>query len=538
MLFTVISKEAKQLLSDKGFLLIALIQPITFIVMFGSSFQEGDIGHLNTVVIDEDHTNFSHYVLDAANRSERFDLVPASDSLEKDMERLNKSEIRTIIIIPKGFEESLSNGTTAEIKVYADTSNFLAYVAINFGKMEIVSGPLKNITYDLLIEVEEKKEEGKDKIDEIKAIFNEIEKENELLQTDIDKLKNETNSIDTSELEELNKEIKLYLNNQTTSINQTLNSFDLLINQLTTLKAFNQTEEQKKVLLILQLSVMRNSFNSSLSGISNLTNSIDNIDFSDITDSNLSDKIEERTKKIKSLFEEADSISKEINLDFEMLKQKFLSEPLIINENKLFGPIRYFDYLGAGVLSLIIFFIGLMAPALNIVSEKEKNTLYRISTTPASSLTIFLGKFILFILFGFLEMMYTLFLAIFLYDLRITGSIYATIVILFLLSCAAISIGLFISSRIKSMQQALVMIPLIIIPSFLISNSFFPPEVMPDFMLYVSKITPMTFSNHALNSIMIKGFSLHEILPDIYVLIAFTLIPLILFIWSYRRMKY
>lgn len=75
MLSTVIKKEAKQLFSDKGFLLIALIQPIIFIVMFGSSFQEGDIGHLNTVVIDEDNTTFSQYVLDAANRSERFDLV-------------------------------------------------------------------------------------------------------------------------------------------------------------------------------------------------------------------------------------------------------------------------------------------------------------------------------------------------------------------------------------------------------------------------------------------------------------------------------
>lgn len=454
------------------------------------------------------------------------------------MIRLNKSEIRVIIIIPKGFEEGLSNGTPAKIKVYADTSNFLAYVAVNFGKMEIVSGPLKNITNDLLGDVEEEKTEGKEKIDEIKAIFKEIEKENELLQADINQLKNETSSIDTSELEELNNEIKQYLNNQTTSINQTLTSFDLLINQLTTLKAFNQTEEQKKSLLILLFSTLKENITSSQEGILDLISSIDNIDFSDITDSNLSDKIENRTKKIKNLFEEADRISKGINLDFEMLKQKFLSEPLIIDEDKIFGPIRYFDYLGAGVLSLIIFFVGLMAPALNIVSEKEKNTLYRISTTPASSLTIFLGKFILFILFGFLEMIYTLFLAIFLYDLRITGSIYATIVILFLLSCAAISIGLFISSRIKSMQQALVMIPLIIIPSFLISNSFFPPEVMPDVMSYVSKITPMTFSNHALNSIMIKGFPLKDVLLDVYVLIAFTLIPLILFIWSYKRIKY
>ena len=223
---------------------------------------------------------------------------------------------------------------------------------------------------------------------------------------------------------------------------------------------------------------------------------------------------------------------------FQKLEKKFLSEPIKIEDIAMQGPIKYFDYLGAGVLSLIVFFVCLMAPALNIISEKEKNTLYRLSTTPVSSITVFLGKFLVFISFGIIEMFYTLFLAIWIYDLRITGSIYAVILILSLLACASISIGLLISSRVKTMQQALVIVPLIVIPSFMISHSFFPPDIMADFMNYVAYITPMTFSNNALNAIMIKGFTLNQVIPDILALIGFSIIPLFLFIWSYRKIRY
>ena len=230
--------------------------------------------------------------------------------------------------------------------------------------------------------------------------------------------------------------------------------------------------------------------------------------------------------------------SDEIDFGFEGLQKDFLMEPVIVNSEEVYGETTYFDDLGAGILSLIVFFICLLVPILNIISEKESNTLYRLSTTPVNTSVVFLGKFFLFLIFGFIEMMYTLVLAIVLYDLKITGSIYDVVLILTLLACASIAIGLFVSSRVSTMQQALVITPVLVIPSFLISNSFFPPDVMPVFMDYLSKITPMTFSNHALNNVMIKGFSLSFVWFDLLALFLFMLIPLGLFIWSYRRIRY
>ncbi len=537
MLFTVLKKESKQLLSDKGFILIALIQPIILIIMFGSSFSGGDINHLKTAVIDLDNTTFSGYVVSAINSSEFFSIVSLNNPLEKDLERLNKSELRSVIVIPKGFQKSINNKSTGEIKIYLDSSNFLTYKSLSSAKIGIAKNSLQNITEDILGNIESEKEHGKEKIDRLKKIFKDVETDADSLDLELNKLRSESENSNITELKNLVTRIKDSLNELDNSLNQSIYAFDQLIDSLQSLKTVNQTEEAKKLIIISQISSINSGFSDSRNGIADLKDQINNIGIPDANKVN-TQEIEKKLESIKNSFNKADNLSKNINFNFNMLDKNFLSEPITINETAIYGDLRYFDYLSAGVLSLIIFFVCLMAPALNIIYEKEENTLYRLSTTPASSFTIFFGKFILFMVFGFVELVYTFSLAILLYGMRISGSIYDSLLILGLLASSSISLGLFISSRVKTLQQALVIVPVIVIPSFLISNAFFPPDIMAPYMKYVSYITPMTYSNHALNAIMIKGMAIKDVLTDIYALLGFTIIPLVLFIWSYIRIKY
>ncbi|MFA5856225.1 MAG: ABC transporter permease [Candidatus Pacearchaeota archaeon] len=538
MIRAILYKEFKHLLSDKGFLLIAMIQPLVFIIMFGSSLQGGDINHLSTVVLDMDNSNYSKYVIDATNKSEFFDIVSTTGTLEENMIKLNNSEIRAIVIIPGGFQENVTKRNAGQILIYLDSSNFMTYSSLKGAKVEIARDTLKNITTDILDELEQEKDEGKKKIDDVKAIFEDIKKESELLEKEIDDLKNESSSINFTEMKQIVNEMNSSLDEQLKSLKDTKSAMDNIISVLNTLETNNATEKVKKETVIAQLSLINNGIDSSIIEIRRNIVKIEKINSSKIKDPMFSKKIEDRLNYIKERFEEADKKSKDINLNFDNLDKDFLSEPISMDEIAIHGPINYFDYLGAGILSFIVFFVCILAPALNIISEKEENTLYRLSTTPASSLTIFIGKFIVYISFGFVEMAYTLLLAIFLYDLRITGHFYEVIIILTLLACSAIAIGLFISSKVKTTQQALGIFPLIVIPSFLISNSFFPEDIMAEYMTYISYITPMTFSNHALNAIMIKGYTLSQIWPDILILCGFIIVPLTFFIISFKRLKY
>jgi len=536
MLYTVLLKEAKHLFSDKGFLLIALIQPVIFIIMFGSSFQGGDINNLDTILIDNDQTEFSEYVKLAAHKSEFFNVNNFEGTLDGALSRLNKSEVRAVIFIPDGFGNNINNTKTGELDLYIDSSNFLTYSSLSGAKVEIIKDTLQNITENILDSLEEQKETGKIKLDEVKSIFDDLENETVDLNADLEELEKLKN-LDIDELRDMTNTLDTFLTEQKDALTQTINSLDQIIIAINNVEASNHTEALERDAIAEQISLLRTGFSESSEELKDISEEVDGIHIP-LVDPSITTSIEARLRTIKDMFEDAQELADDVDFDFEKLEKKFLSEPLKLNEKTSHGPIKYFDYLGAGVLSLIVFFVCLMAPALNIISEKEKNTLYRMSTTPVSSLTVFVGKFLLFITFGFMEMLYTLFLAIVIYDLRISGSIWNVIIILSLLACASISMGLFISSKVKSMQQALVIIPLIVIPSFLISHAFFPPDIMAGFMNYVSYITPMTFSNHALNAIMVKGFGLSDVLRDISVLLAYTFVPLFLFIWNYRRIRY
>ncbi len=538
MLSTVIKKETRQLFSDKGFLIISLIQPIIFIIMFGSSFQSGDINHLDTIIIDDDNTLFSRYVLDATENSEFFDVVEFSGFLEEAINKLKKSQVRAVIFIPKDFERNINNTEAGEIKIYLDSSNFLTYSSLSGAQIEIAKDSLMNITNDILGELESEKNDKEKIIGEIRDIFDEVEIEAEVLEDDLNKLKNETN--EDSEIGDFEKSIKKFKSGVSRSRDDLIHlqeAFETIVLTLDSMDSMNSSDAIKRDMIVTRLQEMNVDFNYSIEDTEELLDELNKIEIPEINET-LTEVIEDRMKYIEDKLRDAEKKSDNVDFGFKKLEKKFLSEPIKLEEIASSGPIRYFDYLGAGILSLIVFFVCLMAPALNIITEKEKNTLYRLSTTPLSSLTLFIGKFIVFISFGFVEMAYTLLLAILIYDLRITGSIYSVVFILFLLACSAISLGLLISSKVKTMQQALVVVPLVVIPSFLISHSFFPPDIMADFMNYVAYITPMTFSNHALNAIMIKGAGLTDVIGDIIALIGFIVIPLFLFIWSYRNIKY
>jgi len=537
MLFTVIKKEAKQLLSDKGFLIISLIQPIIFIIMFGSSFQGGDINHLDTIVINEDNGRFSEYVTSAVENSDFFEVINFSGSFKEAMKKINKSEVRALIFIKKGFSENIDNVEAGEIEVYLDSSNFLVFNSLSAAKIEIAKNSLLNITNDILKELEQEKNEKEKTFKGIKVIYDKIEIEMDLLEIYMKELKEDMNNGNISKFERSLKELKDGINDSKNSLIEVQNAFDGITLTLNSMVMTNTTNIIKRAIILESISNMSFQFNGTIDETQSLIKELDSIKFPE-TNSILEKKIESSFDKILNFSKDMKEKSDKVNFEFKKLKRSFLSEPLKLKNTATYGPLKYFDYLGAGVLSLIVFFVGIMAPALNIISEKEKNTLYRVSTTPISNFTFFVGKFLIFACFVFLEMIYTLILAIWLYDLRIEGSIYSVIFILFLLTCASISIGLWISSKIKSMQQALVIVPLIVIPSFLISHAFFPADIMPDFMNYIAYITPMTFSNHALNAIMIKGFSLNQVMPDILALLGFLFIPLILFIQSFKKIKY
>ncbi len=533
MILSVIKKEAKELLQDKGFLALAIIEPIIFILIIGSTFQNSP-ENISTVIVDHDNSVFSHYAILGIDESDVYNVLEVvNTSLEEQINRVNRSEIRAVIYIPRNFTEEINNSETATIETYFDSSEFIIYAFLSGAQGEIIKNSLKNITSDIVNDIESERDYNKLKIDEIKTLFDTIESQISSLENNFNESEKSKEDY-TLKVNETINNIREKLNTQLNFFNETENSISTIILSLQSLNTSNNAQRDS---IISGLQGIRASLSSIGDG---LTDSISKLNDASLS-GNFSSKtniIRDKLNLMKGQFYNAEALSRDVNIDLSRLRSAFLAEPILINERAVHGKITYFDSLAPGILSFIIFFIALTAPTINVIKEKENNTLYRLSTTPSSGTVIFTGKFMIFLVFGFIEIIYTLLLAIIIYDVRISGSFFDTIAILFLVACSAISLGLFISSKIKTIQQGLLAIPMIIVPFFLVSRTFFPGDFLPVYMKYVSYLSPLTFSTHALREIMLKGTALVNVLGDIAVLLLYIFIPLILFIISYRRIKY
>jgi len=93
---------------------------------------------------------------------------------------------------------------------------------------------------------------------------------------------------------------------------------------------------------------------------------------------------------------------------------------------------------------------------------------------------------------------------------------------------ASIGLGLLVSSTVKTMTQAAMVIPLLVVPSILISQVFAPVETMPEIMQMLANFTPLFHANIALRQIIIKGSGLGQVMPQLISLFVYMVTALVL----------
>jgi ABC-2 type transport system permease protein len=116
------------------------------------------------------------------------------------------------------------------------------------------------------------------------------------------------------------------------------------------------------------------------------------------------------------------------------------------------------------------------------------------------------------------------------------GSIWNVILINLLLALVALSLGILLSTFAASEFQMMQFIPIAVIPQVFFAG-IFPLEGMANWLQAFAKIMPMYYAGDALRGVMYKGFSLSEISGDIFALIIFAAIFIILNIFALKKYR-
>ena len=150
----------------------------------------------------------------------------------------------------------------------------------------------------------------------------------------------------------------------------------------------------------------------------------------------------------------------------------------------------------------------------------------QILVSPIKSHEIIIGKVIPYILVSFLVASAVLMFAQIVFNVPVRGSMLLLALLSLVFIYASLSLGVFISSKAKTQQVAL-MLSLVgtLLPSILLSGFIFPIFAMPKVLQYLSYIVPAKYYLIIVRGILLKGIGIQYLYaPVIFLFIFGTLL--------------
>lgn len=213
-----------------------------------------------------------------------------------------------------------------------------------------------------------------------------------------------------------------------------------------------------------------------------------------------------------------------------------LIKPFIIKTEGLVpGEQNYFQFMAPGIIAMVVVMAVMIGLATSISREKELGTLDGILVAPISRLCIILGKALSQTTRGLLQGSIVLLLSIFLFGVKIYGSIPLVALLLFLGVFSFIGLGILISAIAAEQETAMMIMMTLTFPMIFLSGVFFPIEQMPGFMQIISRILPLTYTIEALRKVIILGAGISSLGKELTILITFGAITLAIAVPVFKR---
>ena len=119
---SVARKEFLHIIRDKRVLVLLLVLPPLFTIIFGYAFEAGDPTGVPALLINRDQTERTQRFVDVALKNKTFawKIAPPETTNEQD---LIGRHVEAALLIPKGWSESLVNGDPIPLPIYVDGSD-------------------------------------------------------------------------------------------------------------------------------------------------------------------------------------------------------------------------------------------------------------------------------------------------------------------------------------------------------------------------------------------------------------------------------
>lgn len=169
-----------------------------------------------------------------------------------------------------------------------------------------------------------------------------------------------------------------------------------------------------------------------------------------------------------------------------------------------------------GLILMISMLQTVVLSSLSIAREKEQGTFEQLLVTPLSTGEILFAKALVPMLIGCFQSGLIFAACLWWFEIPFAGRFTQILLIegLFLLS--VVGLGLAISAYAKSMQQALLLVIVCLVPMVLLGGLFTPVENMPDAVQVLTWIDPLRFGLVAIRRVYLAGAGWAEVLRSVW----------------------
>jgi ABC transporter DrrB family efflux protein len=193
------------------------------------------------------------------------------------------------------------------------------------------------------------------------------------------------------------------------------------------------------------------------------------------------------------------------------------------------------DFLIPSIIALIVFQGAAMGMGRAIAGERQDGSLTRVFLTPTSNTTIIAGTVLFYSIFETVRSCIIVAVSVIVFGVLIKGSLLDILVVIAIYAAGATGMGMVLSVMAKTQEQYMALSMLVSLPSMFLAGVFIPIETMPSVLQAVTKILPITYASDALRGIIIKGFTLGMVVPDLLFLGGFAVGILALSVLIFKR---
>jgi ABC-2 type transport system permease protein len=184
--------------------------------------------------------------------------------------------------------------------------------------------------------------------------------------------------------------------------------------------------------------------------------------------------------------------------------------------------LNYKHYMVPGILVALVTLISTLLSAQNIAREKEIGTLEQLNVTPITKGQFITAKLLPFWVLAMADLGIGLCIAWSVFGVPMRGSLLLLFAVAGIYLVVTLGIGLLISGRVETQQQAMFVTFFIMMIYLLMSGLFTPVDSMPHWVQVAAELNPVKHFVSISRAILIKGAGLAEVARPLAILVVFA----------------